>query len=169
MERTTYVKQTWTNLTERRIVTKSGPLQYGGQRTFVHNKMTKNYPHHSFDMFASSINWWCSRDRGVIEHSKCFLWLEGKILVRTVDTRTEQAAHLMNPKSSNSPLISISFPELSLAFAMLKVARMDAKVSHSCSDGVSPVPRKSDEYRPLRLQHAFQRKPCIIVRIDLQW
>jgi len=57
-----------------------------------------------------------------------------------VDARAEQA-HLLNPKSSNSSLISISFPELSFAFAMLKVARMDVKVSHNCSDGVSPTPR----------------------------
>ena len=43
------------------------------------------------------------------------------------------ATYLSKPKSSYSSLITISFPELSLAFPMLKVAKMDAKVSHNCS------------------------------------
>ena len=72
---------------------------------------------------------------------KMFLVTEKITHIRTVDIRAEQAAHLMNPKSSNSSFIAISFPELSLAFAMLKVAKMDAKVSHSCSDGVSSALR----------------------------
>jgi len=81
--------------------------------------------------------------------------------------RAEWTAHDMSPKSSNSSSIGISFPELSLAFPMLKVAKMDVKVSHSCSDGVILETRKYDGYRPLRLQHVLQHKFCVVVKMDL--
>jgi len=53
---------------------------------------------------------------------------------------------------------------LSLAFSILKVARMDEKVNHNCSDSVTSAHREYDEYQPLHLQHAFQHKLYIIVK-----
>jgi len=50
---------------------------------------------------------------------------------------------------------------------MVKVAKMDAKVSHNCSDGVILAPRIYDEYRPLRLRHVPRHKFCIVVKMDL--
>lgn len=49
------------------------------------------------------------------------------------DAGKEQAAHTRSPKSSKSLVIAISFPELSLAFPMLKIAKMEAIVSHTWS------------------------------------
>ena len=42
----------------------------------------------------------------------------------------------MGPEAMYSSLIAISFLESSLAFPMWKVARIDAKVSQSCSNRV---------------------------------
>jgi hypothetical protein len=88
------------------------------------------------------------------------------IYFKAIDAR-EEAAHVRNPKSSYSSLIGISLPELSLAFPILKVAKMDVKVSHSCSDSVTLTPRKYNEYRPLHLQRAVRHKFYVVVRMDL--
>ena len=75
------------------------------------------------------------------------------------------ATYLSNPNSVNSSLIGISFLSLSFAFSILKVASTDAKVNHNYSDSVSYFNSHAiDKYRPLRLQHAFQHKFCIIVK-----
>ena len=50
---------------------------------------------------------------------------------------------------------------------MLKVAKMDVKFSHRCSDSVTLTFRKYDEYRPLRLQRALQHKFCVVVKMNL--
>ena len=44
---------------------------------------------------------------------------------------------------------------------------MDAKVSHSCSDGVILTLENIMSYRQLRLQYAFQHKFCVIMRANL--
>jgi hypothetical protein len=61
------------------------------------------------------------------------LLVPGEIIqvVKGDDAGAKQAAHTRSPKSSYSSLIAISFPEPSFAFPMLKVAKMDAIVSHT--------------------------------------
>ena len=60
------------------------------------------------------------------------LLIAGEIIqVKTDAAEAEKATHTMSPKSSYSSFIAISFPELSFAFPMLKVAKMDAIVSHT--------------------------------------
>ena len=54
-----------------------------------------------------------------------------------MNTRVKWVIHVINPNSLYSSLIGISFPALSLAFAILKVARIDANVNHNFSDSVS--------------------------------
>ena len=99
---------------------------------------------------------------------KMFLVAGEIIMFRTMDARAKQVAHFTIPSPSYSSLIAISFPELSLAFSMLKVARIDAKVNHNYSDGVTSALRKYNEYQRLRLQRALQHKLCVVVRMNLR-